>query len=605
MTSHLNLDSNLNINLSISTLQQAYASGETSPEQLIQSLLVKAKSLTAVWIHLLTEAEIAPYIEKLKTMSPETHPLYGVPFAIKDNIDLAGIPTTAACDEFAYTPEKSAFVVSELIAAGAIPLGKTNLDQFATGLVGTRSPYGATPNSFNSEYISGGSSSGSAVATASGVVSFALGTDTAGSGRVPACFNNLVGLKPSKGLLSTSGVVPACRSLDCVSIFALTADDANTVFQVAASYDEADSFARKNTTANQKPVVMNNKFTFAVPKADQLAFFGSDSYQKAFSNAVTALEKLGGTQVELDFTPLFDAAKLLYDGPWVTERYIATQDLMENKPNTMLDVIQSIISQGNNHSAVDTFKALYQLQSLKRLADNLIQQVDVLVTPTAGRHYTIAEINEEPIIRNSNLGYYTNFMNLLDYAAIAIPTCFTEEKMPFGITVFSDAMSDQKLLTLAQRIQDNAQLSLGATGWTLPKTTLATNTNSEAFIDVVVCGAHLSGMALNWQLTDRNAILIEKTQSAAKYQMYSVAGEIERPAMIRNEVGEGTSFEVEVWRLPIESFGSFVAGIAQPLGMGKVELSNGTWLTGFIAEGHAAAGENISSFGSWRSYKNN
>jgi allophanate hydrolase len=601
VTSHLNLD----INLSISTLQQAYASGETNPEQLIQSLLVKAKSLTAVWIHLLTEAEIAPYLENLKTMSPETHPLYGVPFAIKDNIDLAGIPTTAACDEFVYTPEKSAFVVSELIAAGAIPLGKTNLDQFATGLVGTRSPYGATPNSFNPEYISGGSSSGSAVATASGVVSFALGTDTAGSGRVPACFNNLVGLKPSKGLLSTSGVVPACRSLDCVSIFALTADDANTVFQVAASYDETDSFARKNTTANQKPVVMNNKFTFAVPKADQLAFFGSDSYEKSYIESISALEKLGGTQVELDFTPLFDAAKLLYDGPWVTERYIATQDLMENKPNAMLDVIYSIISQGTNHSAVDTFKALYQLQSLKRLADNLIQQVDVLVTPTAGRHYTIAEINEQPIKRNSNLGYYTNFMNLLDYAAIAVPTCFTEEKMPFGITLFSDAMSDQKLLTLAQRIQDKEKLPLGATQWSLPNN--STNTNNDAFIDIVVCGAHLSNMALNWQLTDRNAVFIEKTQSAAKYQMYSVPGEIERPAMIRIDnasTNQGTSFEVEVWRLPIESFGSFVAGIAQPLGIGKVELSNGTWLTGFIAESHAAKGENISSFGSWRIYKN-
>ncbi|TYK66629.1 allophanate hydrolase [Colwellia echini] len=592
------------INLSINTLQKAYASGETSPEQLIKSLLVEAKSLTAVWIHLLTETEIAPYLANLKNMSPETHPLYGVPFAIKDNIDLAGIPTTAACAEFAYTPEKSAFVVEELIAAGAIPLGKTNLDQFATGLVGTRSPYGATPNSFNPKYISGGSSSGSAVATAKGIVSFALGTDTAGSGRVPACFNNLVGLKPSKGLLSTSGVVPACRSLDCVSIFALTADDANTVFQVAAKYDEDDRYARKNIAENIKPVVLNNKFTFAIPKAEQLAFFGCDSYERAFIQAVTALEKLGGTKVELDFTPLLDAAKLLYEGPWVAERYIATQDILEEQPEVMMDVTRTIISQGDKHSAVDTFYALYRLQSLKKLADKLIGQVDVLVTPTAGRHFTLDEIAQEPMLYNSQLGYYTNFMNLLDYTAIAVPTKFTSKGLPFGVTLFSDAFTDQKLLTYAKRIQDDAQLSLGATGWTLPKTTLSTE--SDAFIDVVVCGAHLSGMALNWQLTDRKAVLIEQTQSAAKYQMYSIAGEIERPAMIRNGVFDqqkGTSFEVEVWRLPIEAFGSFVAGIAQPLGIGKVELADGRWLTGFIAEGHAAAGNNISSFGSWRAYK--
>lgn len=588
------------INLSICELHKAYATGETSPAQLFASLLEQAKDLTAVWIHLLSAEEIAPYLANLETMSPATHPLYGVPFAIKDNIDLAGIPTTAACAEFAYTPNKSAYVVAQLIAAGAIPLGKTNLDQFATGLVGTRSPYGVTANSFDPQYISGGSSSGSAVATAKGVVSFALGTDTAGSGRVPACFNNLVGLKPSKGLLSTSGVVPACRSLDCVSIFALTADDAKQVFQVAASYDESDRYARKNLAANTKPVVSNKSFTFAIPQENQLAFFGSETYQKAFIDAVNKLEKLGGTLLELDFTPLLDTAKLLYEGPWVAERYIATQDIIENTPEVMLEVTRSIISQGNRASATDLFYALYQLQALKKEADILLEQADVLVTPTAGRHFTIAEIAEQPIVRNSQLGYYTNFMNLLDYAAVAVPTCFTSKGMPFGVTLFSEAMTDQKLLTLAQRIQDKAQLSLGATGWTLPKTSL--NTDNDAFIDLVVCGAHLSNMALNKQLTDRHAVLIEATQSAKKYQMFAVPGEIERPAMIRTEKS-GNSFEVEIWRLPIELFGSFVKGIAQPLGIGKVELIDGRWLTGFIAEGQAAEGENISAYGSWRVYK--
>lgn len=587
------------INLSISELHNAYTAGETSPKQLFTSLLEQAKSLTAVWIHLLTPDELAPYLDNLSSMSPETHPLYGVPFAIKDNIDLAGIPTTAACKEFAYTPEKSAFVVEQLIAAGAIPLGKTNLDQFATGLVGTRSPYGATPNSFHPDYISGGSSSGSAVATAKGVVSFALGTDTAGSGRVPACFNNLVGLKPSKGLLSTSGVVPACRSLDCVSIFALTANDANQVFQVAAAYDESDRYARKNTDVNQSPVLLNTEFTFAIPKPEQLKFFGSDSYEKAFVDAVAALQKLGGKVVELNFAPLLDAAKLLYEGPWVAERYIATQDIIENQPEAMLDVTRTIISQGDKSNATELFFALYQLQALKKQADKLIEQVDFIVSPTAGRHFTLAEIEEEPIARNSQLGYYTNFMNLLDYAAVAVPTSFTSKGMPFGVTLFSDAMTDQKLLTMAKRIQDNAQLSLGATGWTLPDTQL--NTDNDAFIDVVVCGAHLSGMALNWQLTDRKAVLLEQTQSADKYQMFSVPGKIERPAMIRNDE-EGRSFNVEVWRVPQSTFGSFVAGIAQPLGIGKVELTDGRWLTGFIAEGYAANGKDISHFGGWRAY---
>lgn len=591
------------INLTISALQQSYTSGEFTPETLIKELLTKAKTLQAVWIYLLTEEEILPYLENLKDKSPATHPLYGVPFAIKDNIDLAGIPTTAACAEFAYTPENSAYVVEQLIAAGAIPLGKTNLDQFATGLVGTRSPFGATPNAFNAQYISGGSSSGSAVATANGVVSFALGTDTAGSGRVPACFNNLIGLKPSKGLLSTTGVVPACRSLDCVSIFALTADDANDVFQVAASYDENDSYARKNPIENTTSILLKEAFTFAVPKEEQLKFFGSEDYEQAFNDAVNSLENMGGTKIEIDFSPFLAAATLLYEGPWVAERYIATKDIIENKPEAMLEVIHTIISQGNKANATELFSALYQLQALKKQADNLIANVDVVVSPTAGRHFTLDEINEEPIKRNSQLGYYTNFMNLLDFAAIAVPTSFTKGNMPFGITLFSDAMQDQKLLALAKKIQQKTQLPLGNTKCKLPEPSVneavAANT---AFVDVVVCGAHLSGMALNWQLTDRNAVLLEQTQTADKYQLFAVAGKIERPALIRKE--EGKSFMVEVWRLPISSFGSFVTGVAQPLGIGKVELKDGRWLTGFIAEGYAEKiGKPINQFSGWREYK--
>lgn len=593
------------INLTIASLTNAYQSGEITPATLFADLRAQAQTLEAVWIHLLSEEELQPYLTALADKPKAQCPLWGVPFAIKDNIDLAGIPTTAACPEFSYVPEKSAFVVEQLIAAGAIPLGKTNLDQFATGLVGTRSPYGQTPNAFNPDYISGGSSSGSAVATAKGVVSFALGTDTAGSGRVPACFNNLVGLKPSKGLLSTSGVVPACRSLDCVSIFALTAVDAQTVFDVAAKFDKNDCFARKNPIINQGLVEMPASFTFAVPKAEQLAFFDDHAYQSAFTDAIELLEAIGGKKVELDFTPLLAAAKLLYEGPWVAERYVATQEIIENNPKAMLEVTYNIISGGITPKATDAFIALYKLQALKQQADELIADagVDVLVSPTAGRHFTISEINEQPIARNSQLGYYTNFMNLLDFAAIAVPTTFTQTNMPFGITLFSEAFSDQKLLTLATRIQAQTALTLGATNHLY---VAATNDKplSAGFIDVLVCGAHLSGMALNWQLQDRGAWLKETTFSASKYKMYAVAGAVERPAMIMVGDDQGCAFEVEIWSLPISEFGSFVAGIAAPLGIGKVETVDGREMTGFIAEGYAASlGKDISEFGSWRKYQ--
>jgi allophanate hydrolase len=590
------------MNLTIESIKNAYQSGDINPDTLILELRKKAEALNAVWIHLLSESELRPYLQALKEKSPAECPLWGVPFAIKDNIDLAGIPTTAACPEFAYTPEKSATVVELLIAAGAIPLGKTNLDQFATGLVGTRSPFGATPNAFNSEYISGGSSSGSAVATAKGVVSFALGTDTAGSGRVPACFNNLIGLKATKGLVSTSGVVPACRSLDVVSVFALTATDAKSVFSVAAQFDKADEFSRKNPVSNIGNVELANSFAFAVPQPEQLAFFGDSAYEAAFEESVAMLQSIGGKKVEVDFAPLLDAAKLLYEGPWVAERYVATKDLVDNNPSAMLDVIHTIISGGVKPSAADTFSALYKLQGIKQIADELVSGVDVLVTPTAGRHFKIEEINEQPIARNSNLGYYTNFMNLLDLAAIAVPTCFTQKQMPFGITLFSGAFSDQKLLTLSERVQQKTQLSLGATEYTYQASSSAL-AGSKGYIDVLVCGAHLSGMALNSQLLERGAWLKQTTKSAPKYRMYAVEGVVERPAMLRNE-DNGVEFEVEIWSLPIAEFGSFVAGIAQPLGIGKVETSDGDWVTGFIAEGYAEKiGKDISEFQSWRKYK--
>ncbi|MGJ8679359.1 allophanate hydrolase [Paraglaciecola sp.] len=593
------------LNLTISAIHQSYQNGDYTPDTLIAELLTKAKQYPESWIHLLSTEEVAPYVSALSNKSKEDCPLWGIPFAIKDNIDLAGIATTAACPEFSYVPESSAFVVKQLIEAGAIPLGKTNLDQFATGLVGTRSPYGAAPNSFNPDFISGGSSSGSSIVTASGVVSFALGTDTAGSGRVPACFNNLIGLKPSKGLLSTSGVVPACRSLDCVSIFSLTSEDAQSVFEVAAKFDETDGFARQNPLTNKGRVDFPAQFTFAVPQPEQLAFFESQPYEQAYFDAIKQLEAIGGTKVELDFSPLLDAAKLLYEGPWVAERYVATQEIISSKPEAMMDVTRTIISAGDKPKATDAFAALYKLQDLKQQADKLMASVDVFMSPTAGRHFTLAEIAEEPILRNSQLGYYTNFMNLLDFAAIAVPTAFTHENMPFGVTLFSPAMTDQKLLTIASRLRNHNKLPLGATQIDF-QTQDSLLQPSEGYIDVVVAGAHLSGMPLNWQLTDRGSILKAKTKTASAYRMYAVEGKIERPALLRINTGDKANvseFEVEVWSMPISEFGSFVQGIAAPLGIGQVELQSGQVVTGFIAEGYAAdIGKDISEFNGWRAY---
>jgi allophanate hydrolase len=440
------------MNLNITHLLAEYRSKRLTPTQLVKQLdkLIHQEDEHFIWIRRLSLAEMMVYAKNLETQSPEALPLYGIPFAIKDNIDLAGIPTTAACPEFSYTPTKSATVVQRLIDAGAIPIGKTNLDQFATGLVGARSPYGACKNSINPAYISGGSSAGSAVSVALGMASFSLGTDTAGSGRVPAAFNNLIGVKPSCGLLSTQGVVPACRSLDCVSIFANNTDDAQIVLNVAQGFDEADAYSRQKP--NHAPATFNTHFTFGVPKAEQLAFFGNTETPALFAAAVKHMESIGGQAVEIDFSKFLETARLLYEGPWVAERYAGIQDFIETKPETLYPVTRQIISGATKFSAVDTYKALYQLKALQRETAKTWDQVDIMLTPTAGTIYTIAQVEDDPVQTNSNLGYYTNFMNLLDLSALAIPAGFQTDGLPFGATLFAPAFADDALLDLAKKL---------------------------------------------------------------------------------------------------------------------------------------------------------
>lgn len=452
------------MNLKISHLRNLYLSGKLTPSDLVKQLDTEIgdENSRNIWIQRLTLAEMLAYAQKLEGQDIASLPLYGIPFAIKDNIDLANIPTTAACPEYAYTPTKSATVVQKLIDAGAIPIGKTNLDQFATGLVGTRSPYGAVKNSFDPEYISGGSSAGSAVAVALGMASFSLGTDTAGSGRVPAAFNNLVGHKPTCGLLSTHGVVPACRTLDCVSTFTLTAADAATVLESAQGFDAEDAYSRK---AGSAITALSNHFTFGVPKLEQLAFFGNPETPMLFQQAIKQLEAIGGKAVEIDFAPFLETARLLYEGPWVAERYAAIREFFETKPDAIFPVTKLIIGGAVKFNAVDTFNAYYKLKALQRKSEAIWNDIDVMVTPTAGTIYKIAEVNEAPVVCNSNLGYYTNFMNLLDLSATAVPTGFQENGLPFGITLCAPAFKDTQLLKLAAGLQQMTVKTLGATGF--------------------------------------------------------------------------------------------------------------------------------------------
>lgn len=590
-----------NVSLDISTLLAGYRAQHYTPCDVIKQVMARnaAAPDKHVWITRLSEAQVLSYARALDAVPPDSLPLYGIPFAIKDNIDLAGVPTTVGCPAHAYLPECSAFVVQCLIDAGAIPIGKTNLDQFATGLTGTRSPYGACRNAFNDEYISGGSSSGSAVAVAMGLVSFALGTDTAGSGRVPAAFNNLIGLKPTRGVLSARGVFPACRSLDCVSIFALTCADAARVFKVANAYDEHDAFARRSRDADFIPA---HGFRFGVPHAHALEFFGDAGYQTLFHAAVARLEILGGTRVEINFEAFLQTAKLLYEGPWIAERYLAIKDRMERAPESLFPVTRKIISGGAHASAADVFAAEHRLMDLRRASEQVWHDVDIMLTPTAGTLYRIAEIDANPIQLNSNLGYYTNFMNLLDLSAVAVPAGFRTDGLPFGVTLFAPAFNELNLLLLGSRLHRASATSAGALNTPLPAEQFETGTARDE-TSVAVCGAHLEGLALNHQLTTRGARLLQRTHTAPHYRFYALpGGPPHRPGLVRVNEG-GCAIEVEVWAVPTPHFGSFVAQIPAPLGIGKLELADATWVPGFICENYAITGaQDITALGGWRTY---
>jgi allophanate hydrolase len=534
-------------------------------------------SLESVWISKVPPASYPPKSDL---------PLSGLTFAIKDNIDLAGLPTTAACPAYAYSPAQSAPVVRRLIDAGATPAGKTNMDQFATGLVGTRSPHGACSCVFDPRYISGGSSSGSAVAVASGQVNFALGTDTAGSGRVPAAFNNLVGMKPTRGLLSTSGVVPACRSLDCVTILTRTCAEASRVFDIARGFDPTDPYSRVPTPGEGAAPWATGPFRFGVPAADRLQFFGDDDAAGLYRNAVADLESLGGTKVEIDFAIFRAAADLLYSGPWVAERYAAIGPFLEQHGAEMNPVVREIIAGARRFTAVDAFLAEYKLRELRRASEAEWARMDVLVLPTTGTIYSHEAVAADPVRLNTNLGYYTNFVNLLDLAAVAVPGGFRPNGLPFGISIIGPAFTDRGLLALGARYLRE------------PATGLA-----PGCIAVAVLGAHLSGQPLNWQLTQRGARLLKTCRTAGGYRFYALEGAIPKPGLIREDGFAGPGIEVEIWAVPEDQFGGFVAGVPAPLGIGNAVLDNGDTVKCFICEPYAIADAvEITPFGGWRKY---
>jgi allophanate hydrolase len=599
--------------LLIGELRDAINSGAASVADLAIAALRRAKAYAdpAVWITLFDEAFILNHARQAETRRAggAAMPLLGIPFAVKDNIDVAGAPTTAACPAYAYTPARSATAVQRLIDAGAIPIGKTNLDQFATGLVGTRSPYGACRNAFDPRFISGGSSSGSAIAVAGGIVPFSLGTDTAGSGRVPAMFNNIVGLKPTRGLVSTTGVVPACRTLDCVSIFALTCADAMDVLRVIAGPDDADPFSRKVSPDQRNPSRgLPRPFRFGVPATDELEFFGDTESAAHFTAAVERLRSLGGIPVTIDYCPFRETAELLYGGPWVAERYWVVRQLLKENPDALLPVTRQIIEAATHWSAVDTFDALYRLESLRRRAETEWTKMDVFLLPTAGTIYTIEQVEADPIRLNANLGRYTNFVNFLDLCAVAVPNAFRADGLPTGITLIGPAGMDSAVIELADAFHRTAGLPLGATGRALPEHGGDVNAPPRVLpspVRLAVVGAHLSGQPLNHQLTDRGATLVRACRTAPHYRLFALPGTTPpKPGLIRLSPGmNGSAIEVEVWEMTAEAFGSFVAMIPPPLGIGSLTLEDGEVVKGFLCESYAIEGaRDISTFGGWRSF---
>ncbi len=598
--------------MDITALENAYRAGALTPTALVEQIYsdIEAQGERPVWIALVPrESNLLRAAELEASPSSNSLSLFGIPFAVKDNFDVEGMSTTAGCPAFAHDAAATATVVKQLLDAGAILIGKTNMDQFATGLVGTRSPYGICSSVFNPEYISGGSSSGSAIAVARSLVSFSLGTDTAGSGRVPAAFNQLVGLKPSRGWISAQGLLPACRTLDCVSIFAETCADVARVFKVARGFDAADGYSRipapGEGAAPWSVTGAASAFRFGVPAEESLEFFGDEAAREKFGGAVGALTALGGEPIRFDYEPFRKAASLLYSGPWVAERLAALKDFVQEHPGDLEPTVASIITGGNRFSAVDAFDAAYALEALRRETYGVWEQVDFLLLPTAPTQYTIAQVQQAPVALNSNLGYYTNFVNLLDLAAIAVPAGFKANGLPFGVSLIGRAFTDDGLLQIADRLHRSLATTLGGSD-RKPADTPEISPSPAPYgcILLAVVGAHLTGQPLNWQMTQRKARLLRTTRTHGDYRLYAVPNTTPaKPGLVYEPGFGGHGIEVEVWAMPEDTVGSFLNAIPPPLTLGTLRLADGSTVKGFLCEPSGIVGaQEITHLGGWRKY---
>jgi allophanate hydrolase len=587
----------------IAAIVAAHRAGTMTPAQTVARTYQRIRDHddAAVFISLRDEKDAIAEAEKLAARKDAADlPLYGVPVAVKDNIDALGFPTTAACPAFAYTPAHDSTAVERLRAAGAIIIGKTNLDQFATGLVGVRSPYGIPRNPIRDDLVPGGSSSGSAVAVGAGLVPLSLGTDTAGSGRVPAMLNNIVGLKPSLGMISTAGLVPACRTLDCISVFALTVDDATLALSVLAGPDQADPFSRDRPLGAITPFPASVRL--GVPRNGQLIFFGDRKAETAYGEALQRWTALGADLIEFDLEPFYETARLLYEGPWVAERYLVIKNLLASAPDSIHRVTREITAAGARLTAADTFSALYRLQGLRKIAERTFANMDALVLPTAPTAYTTAQVLANPIELNSRLGTYTNFVNLLDLCGLAVPAAMRGDGIPFGITLLAPAGRDALLASIGRVFHADTRLPVGARGVAqAPLAPLAASTGDE--IPIAVVGAHLSGMALNGELKALDAKLVEATKTAPDYKLYALKTTPPKPGLLRIEAGTGASIALEIWSLSPSAFGRFVNAVPAPMAIGTIRLADGRSVKGFLVEPEVLGeARDITSYGGWRKY---
>jgi len=604
------------ISLEIAALAQAYDAGDVRPVDVIGAVYdgIAAWGDDAAWITMVPREEALAAAAALP-VDPEGAParvglpLYGVPFAVKDNLDVAGMTTTAACADFAYVPRRSATVVERLIAAGAVLIGKNNLDQFATGLSGMRSPYGTPRNPVTPDMVPGGSSSGSAAAVSAGLVSFSIGTDTAGSGRVPAALQSIVGVKPSRGLVSTAGLVPACRSLDCPSVFALTVADGARVLSVIAGEDPDDPWSRDLPLPSPTVVPGDLRGTvIAVPRAEQLGWSDGVGFDVAWNALLARLVERGARIVEIDMAPFLAAGHLLYGGPWIAERWSGLASFVEAQPDAVHPVTRAVLEPGAAVTGAEAFRGVARLQELRAECRRTLSAVDVLVTPTTTAAFTLEQMKAEPVAANAALGRFSTFVNLLDMAAIAVPAGMTHGGVPFGVTLHAESGADESLAALASAVEAVSPRTLGATGWqptTMPPQPAPppADASGAETLSIAVVGAHLEGLPLHGDLVAAGATLVRRTATASAYRLFALPGTVPpKPGLTRVSEGGG-AIEVEVYAMPLATVGPFLATVPAPLGIGTVELADGTSVHGFVCEGIGLDGaRDVTEYGGWRAY---